>query len=219
MPPPPPGWGQPEQPAPAWGAPQPPQPPQQPAWGGTPAPQPAWGTQPPGPAGYQAYDSRVTWSYAGIGARWLANLIDGFVTALIPAILGVIGVFTIPTTIGTCTESTFDGSRTYPCEVPETGPLLAVIAGAVVVYLLAVWFVIIRPMARTGQPIGAKALGIKVVDQSTGQPIGTGRSVGRFLAASFLSGWFCSLGYIWALFHDRKQTWHDMLASSVVVNA
>lgn len=162
----------------------------------------------------------MSWSYAGVGARWVANLIDGIVTAIIPVILGVIGVFSIPTTIGTCTEtSSFGETRTYPCEVPETGPLLAVLAGAFVLYLLAVWFVVIRPMARTGQPIGAKALGIKVVDKDSGQPIGTGRSIGRYLAAQFLSGWFCSLGYIWALFHDRKQTWHDMLASSVVVNA
>ena len=68
----------------------------------------------------------------------------------------------------------------------------------------------------TGQTIGKKAVGIKVVDAVGGGPIGVGRGVGRYFAR-ILSSIPCFLGYFWMLWDDRKQTWHDKLASTYVV--
>jgi uncharacterized RDD family membrane protein YckC len=68
----------------------------------------------------------------------------------------------------------------------------------------------------SGQTIGKRALGIRVIDFNTGGPIGHGRALIRNLAR-ILSGLFCDLGYLWMLWDKEKQTWHDKIASDVVV--
>ena len=67
-----------------------------------------------------------------------------------------------------------------------------------------------------GQTIGKMALGIRVVDFNTGGPIGYGRGVIRYLAR-ILSAIVCFLGYLWMLWDKEKQTWHDKIATTVVV--
>ena len=73
---------------------------------------------------------------------------------------------------------------------------------------------------RTGQTLGDAALGIRVVDvrDGTGEPIGYGRAFLRWLVSIFSILVF-ALGYLWMLWDPRKQTWHDKLASTVVVTA
>jgi uncharacterized RDD family membrane protein YckC len=68
----------------------------------------------------------------------------------------------------------------------------------------------------SGQTLGKKALGIRVIDFSAGGPIGYGRGVIRYLAR-ILSTIPLLLGYFWMLWDKEKQTWHDKLATSVVV--
>ena len=67
-----------------------------------------------------------------------------------------------------------------------------------------------------GQTLGKMALGIRVIDFSTGGSIGYGRGVVRYLGR-IISGLVCLLGYLWMLWDKEKQTWHDKIASSVVV--
>jgi uncharacterized RDD family membrane protein YckC len=67
-----------------------------------------------------------------------------------------------------------------------------------------------------GQTLGKMALGIRVVDFNTGGAIGYPRGVGRYLAR-ILSAIACFLGYLWMLWDKEKQTWHDKLATTVVV--
>jgi len=68
----------------------------------------------------------------------------------------------------------------------------------------------------TGQTIGKRALGIRVLDLRAGGSIGYGRAVVRYLVKSILS-WILLLGYLWMLWDREKQTWHDKAATSVVV--
>ena len=67
-----------------------------------------------------------------------------------------------------------------------------------------------------GQTLGKMALGIRVIDFNTGGPIGYGRGVVRYLGR-IISGIVCLLGYLWMLWDKEKQTWHDKIATSVVV--
>jgi len=71
----------------------------------------------------------------------------------------------------------------------------------------------------TGQTPGNSALSIKVVDlrDGTGRPIGYGRAFIRWLG-SILSAIALFLGYFWMLWDPEKQTWHDKMAGSVVVD-
>ena len=68
----------------------------------------------------------------------------------------------------------------------------------------------------TGQTPGDAALGIRVVDTETGQPIGFGRAFVRWLV-SIVSGLVFLLGYLWMIWDGNKQTWHDKAARDFVV--
>jgi uncharacterized RDD family membrane protein YckC len=69
---------------------------------------------------------------------------------------------------------------------------------------------------RTGQTLGKRVLGVRVVDFATGTPIGYGRGLIRYLARA-ASSLVLYLGYFWMLWDREAQTWHDKLASTVVV--
>jgi uncharacterized RDD family membrane protein YckC len=68
----------------------------------------------------------------------------------------------------------------------------------------------------TGQTIGKRALGIRVIDFKAGGPIGYGRGLLRTIAR-YLSGIVLFLGYLWMIWDREKQTWHDKIAGTVVV--
>jgi uncharacterized RDD family membrane protein YckC len=59
-------------------------------------------------------------------------------------------------------------------------------------------------------------LGLRVVDAATGQNIGIGRAIGRFVGF-LISSAVLDIGLIWAAFDPRKQGWHDKMASTFVV--
>ena len=68
----------------------------------------------------------------------------------------------------------------------------------------------------TGQTVGKRLLGIRVIDFRTGGPIGYGRAVIRYIG-QIISSWICYLGYLWMLWDREKQTWSDKMATTVVV--
>jgi uncharacterized RDD family membrane protein YckC len=71
---------------------------------------------------------------------------------------------------------------------------------------------------RTGASIGKSAMGLRVIDGASGEPIGFMRSVIRQLAhvVDLLS---LGVGYLWPLWDAKKQTFADKLASTVCVPA
>ena len=70
--------------------------------------------------------------------------------------------------------------------------------------------------SNSGQTLGKRALGIRVIDFNTGGPIGYGRAVIRYFGR-WVSAIACLLGYFWMLWDKEKQTWHDKFATDVVV--
>jgi uncharacterized RDD family membrane protein YckC len=69
----------------------------------------------------------------------------------------------------------------------------------------------------SGQTLGAKVAGIRVVDARTGGPIGYGRGLVRWVVQAFL-GWLI-IPYLWMLWDRERQTWQDKVAGDVVVPA
>lgn len=67
-----------------------------------------------------------------------------------------------------------------------------------------------------GQTVGKMALGIRVIDLTRGGPIGYGRAIIRYVGR-IASAIVILLGYLWMLWDKEKQTWHDKMATSVVV--
>ncbi|MEU4670948.1 RDD family protein [Amycolatopsis sp. NPDC023774] len=70
----------------------------------------------------------------------------------------------------------------------------------------------------TGQSLGKRVVGIKLVSEATGQPIGAGMAFLRDLA-HVLDGFLCSLGYLWPLWDDKSQTFSDKIVGTIVVPA
>jgi uncharacterized RDD family membrane protein YckC len=68
----------------------------------------------------------------------------------------------------------------------------------------------------TGQTLGKKAMGIRVIDFGGGGSIGYGRAFIRWIGR-FVSAIVFLLGYLWMLWDKERQTWHDKFANSVVV--
>jgi uncharacterized RDD family membrane protein YckC len=156
-------------------------------------------------------------SYAGFGARLGALIVDGLVIGIPFAIIGGLAFWGLSED-GPCTTS-FDSDfgTTYSTCRNLTGGGAAVFALLMLVLFVAALVYYIRPVATGGQTVGMKAANIRVVDADTGGPIGLGRAVVRYLVRSFISGIVCYLGYLWMLWDDRSQTWHDKAANSIVV--
>ncbi len=82
--------------------------------------------------------------------------------------------------------------------------------------LLGLAYVIYLEGSPSGQTVGKRAMNIRIVDADSGGPIGYGRAVIRYFSR-ILSAIPCFLGFFWMLWDDNKQTWHDKIATSVVV--
>jgi uncharacterized RDD family membrane protein YckC len=97
--------------------------------------------------------------------------------------------------------------------------LYAILGESVAVGLFLVGFIVYFTYfegSATGQTLGKRALGIRVIDLRTGGAIGYGRAFIR-LIGRIVSGLPIYLGYLWMLWDDEKQTWHDKFANAIVV--
>jgi len=197
-------YGQPQNPQ------QPPQQPQQPGYGyPQQPPQPGYGypQQPPQgvppqqgygypqapqvPASAYGYPQQPGYGmqppYANWGQRFLGTLVDVLVFA-VPYILVGVGA-------------------------ANKMPALAII-GYLAVIGIAIWQLIKE--GRTGQTLGKQALGIRLVREIDGQPIGVGMAFVRRLA-HFLDSIACYLGWLWPAWDAKRQTFADKVCSTIVI--
>ncbi len=63
---------------------------------------------------------------------------------------------------------------------------------------------------------GKRLLGLKVLDEETGNKITVTQAILRYLGYIASSIVFC-LGFVWIAFDSKKQGWHDKIAKTVVV--
>ena len=141
-------------------------------------------------------------------AGWWRRVSAAFFDVLLglPFIVpGVVALFIGPTERTSCTG--FDGV-VAACDVP-TGGTIAV-ASVLSVAGLLVYFVIYVRLLGRGATWGRGALGYRVLDERTLQPIGTGRAIGRNFAA-ILSALPCYLGFLWPLWDSENRTFQDMI--------
>ena len=69
---------------------------------------------------------------------------------------------------------------------------------------------------QTGQSFGKQTIGLKVVNEETGQLIGGGQGIVRYLA-HIIDGAICGIGYLFPLWDPKKQTIADKIIKTVVV--
>jgi uncharacterized RDD family membrane protein YckC len=102
--------------------------------------------------------------------------------------------------------------------------ILGKIAGALGAIVLVLGYLAIFAYAivqlvkqgNTGQTIGKKVVGLKVIKQETGQPIGPGLSIGRQLC-HVVDSLICYVGWLFPLWDAKKQTIADKLVGTVVL--
>lgn len=91
-----------------------------------------------------------------------------------------------------------------------------VIVGAVALLGLAIWQLIME--GRTGQTVGKKALGIRLLKEETGQPLGVGMAFVRRIA-HILDSIACYLGWLWPAWDAKRQTFADKVCGSIVIRS
>lgn len=208
---PPPGY---PQQAPVYGQ-TPPGYPQQPAYGQAPPPgypqQPYPGQQYPQQGPYNQYAPYggvpgAPGMYASWGARAGAILLDALISAP-GTIIGLILAYAAgsPTTVD---PNTFQVSG---------GPNLGLYYLGLLVSL-GIWGYNLYRQGTTGQSIGEKVVGIRLVREATGQPVGFGLAVGHYLLNG-LCGAPCGLGYWWPLWDPKKQTLSDKICATIAIKA
>ncbi len=97
----------------------------------------------------------------------------------------------------------------------DSDKLLAGPADAVINYVLPL-LVIIGFWTYAGGTPGKLWLGVRIVSESTGRNLTLGQSLVRYLGY-IPSVLVLGLGFLWMLWHPKKQCWHDIMAGSVVV--
>ena len=90
------------------------------------------------------------------------------------------------------------------------------VAGSLIAALIGIGYYIYLEGSPSGQTVGKKVMNIRIVDADTGAPIGYGRATLRYFA-KIVSAIPCLLGYLWMLWDENKQTWHDKITTDVVV--
>ena len=208
---------------------QPPPPPPPPAQQQSPQPNPYAGGAPPpyqaapqvnpyGAAGQafpgsKAYVEQYFGPVAGFGSRAAALIIDGLITlvGLIPMIIGI--VFLV---MGFPASDEFG----YTIDGTENGGQLAIGGlliglGILLMVGIQIWNRIFK-MGRTGQSVGKKVMGLKLINEQTGQPIGALQAFLRELLSGVINQVFY-ISYLWMLWDDNKQTLHDKVVHSTVI--
>ncbi len=70
---------------------------------------------------------------------------------------------------------------------------------------------------KDGQTPGKSLMKIKVI-KTDGSPISDTDAILRYVGYS-ISGFFLLLGYLWAIWDENHQGWHDKIANTYVVKA
>ena len=93
-------------------------------------------------------------------------------------------------------------------------PKLTILLFSCIVYP----FYYVAPTGLSGQTLGKMALGIMVVNKR-GKAPGIKKAIVREILGKFVSEIALFLGYLWVGRDDKKQGWHDHMASTCVIRA
>ena len=195
-------------------------------YGQNPSGQDSYGQQPQAPYGQDPYGQNPYGQQPGYGqpqgapaayASWFqrvgAFLIDQLlgVVAMIPYYLGaVMAASTVETTTDPVTgELTTTGGGASGIS------LVLMFLGVALAIAYFVWNYCLK-QGRTGYTVGKGVLGIKLIKQDTGQPMGAGLSFVRQIA-HIVDAIPCYLGYFWPLWDSKRQTFADKIMGTVVI--
>ena len=173
--------------------------------------QPAYGQPAYGQPGYGQPGYGMTPDYSSWFKRVGAYLIDALLTSLAGFPLWI-GYGILIASAETTTNA--DGTTTTSMDGGAASAILILI-GVITSIAFFVWNTCMK-QGRTGYSIGKGVLGIKLIAERTGQPIGAGMAFVRYLCHIVDS--ICYIGYLWPLWDSKRQTFSDKIMSTIVVN-
>lgn len=177
-----------------------PPPPPPPPPSGYPPPPPLPGGYPPVPPPSYGYGFVPQSTYGGFGIRVAAYLIDWVIGSVIGFGLGiVIGIAAVVT---------------HPDDPQQAANNLRPVTALVGLLINIAYFTVLWTVM--GATIGQRVFRLRVVDAASGQPIGFGKALLRWVGL-FISFLVCFIGVIWVAFDSRKQGWADKIAGTVVL--
>jgi uncharacterized RDD family membrane protein YckC len=175
---------------------------------------------PSSPPGYVPYQATAVPNYASFWARLGGYILDPLLYGLVFALFLIPAIILGFQAFKDCTRTTeVNGNTKITCTGDQfnagfmVGAVLLALIGAVVVAVI--YF---RQFGRTGQTWGRKIVGVRVVRQHSDAPLGVGLAIGRTILEGIL-GQACILDYLWMLWDKDKQTWHDKIANTIVIQA
>ena len=92
---------------------------------------------------------------------------------------------------------------------------LFTVLGALVILGIFVWNTCLQG-GNTGYTIGKGVLGIKLIGEQTGQPIGAGMAFARQIV-HIVDSLPCYVGWLWPLWDAKRQTFADKILTTVVI--
>jgi uncharacterized RDD family membrane protein YckC len=157
---------------------------------------------PPPPGGFQAPQDVATGTLASWIQRVLAYLLDYVLILPFSVLQFVFQPKAVVTDVGGVPTTTLSGGNT----------LLATLMSLIG---LAIWGYNRWYLGGQGQSFGKKTLGLTLVSEKSGQPIGMLMAFVRDLA-HFIDGIICLIGYLFPLWDKKRQTIADKLLSTLV---
>lgn len=155
---------------------------------------------------------------AGFWIRFVAIFLDGIVyTILLFGLSLVVMALTGGSMMQmmTVTGSGQMGDAQFQAMAAQMSTSFLLING---LNLLLYLVYIIIPTGRSGQTLGKKICGIRVI-RAAGErgSIGFGRALLREIIGKWLSGLIFGLGYLMVAFHKQKRALHDLVAGTYVI--
>ncbi len=140
---------------------------------------------------------------AGLFARLIAFIIDGFAISVISSIISFIVIL--------ITDIDLSLSNEHFSVVSNTA------SGVLAITLVLLEFLYFGFLWGTyGTTLGMSIFDIKVVRKNR-SPVGFFRAGLRGTFGYWISGLILGLGYIWAVFDSERQAWHDKIFDTVVI--
>jgi uncharacterized RDD family membrane protein YckC len=134
--------------------------------------------------------------YVGFGSRFLASIIDSVLVVMLtlPILYSIYGAEYFET------DDSFKGSSDF-----------------IISYILPVLVVILFWIYKSATP-GKMLVSAKIVDAKTGNQPTPLQCITRYLGY-YVSMFALGLGFLWILWDDKKQGWHDKMAGTVVIHS
>ena len=160
------------------------------------------------------YDAPLRVEYASWLRRVLGYLVDGLFS-LAASIPLVVGYVMLMDELDLRTDPVTGETVAGPNSDVSTATLGILVLGSVLVLGFTLWNSVFR-QGRTGYSLGKAAVGIRLVKESTGRPMGAGLCFVRQLA-HYVDSLVCYLGWLWPLWDPKRQTLGDKIMGTVVV--